>query len=317
MIWSLGLLAMRSLNASSGAAAYWTTSAPSIVRTSSGMLALATDPGATLERGEECADFAPHFGAAGKPAPVHADQSDELVTLIDRHQIIFRSDTGSVVPDAIDEQRGYIRLHHFQDGIGLLNVHPRFQRQQRFGGPGGTGVERDHSTVWRALEEESHINRNHQPVPLSVCKLKIRQELRAAWNSFVFCAALPVEKNRAGLAGADQFAAGGLDKMLVLGRQFAAAHFATLDRCSLARKLAKSCKRAFLQRWKRWSHISQRSAEWAQGTTQPCFGRSRVARRRQIRSASLRYPPLAPGSRPHRAPRLVWRIRAWILRSPL
>src|ERR1700723_2342096 len=126
MIWSFGLLAMRSLNASSGAAAYGTTSAPSIVRTSSGMLALATDPGAPLQRGEECADFAPQLGAAGKPAPVHADQSDELVTLIYRHQIIFRSDTASIVPDAVDQQRGYIRLHRFQDGIGLFNVHPRF-----------------------------------------------------------------------------------------------------------------------------------------------------------------------------------------------
>src|ERR1700733_7018524 len=308
---------MRSLNASSGAAAYGTTSAPSIVRTSSGMLALATDPGATLQRAEECADFAPHFGAAGKPAPVRADQSDQLVTLIDRHQIIFRSDTGSVVPDAIDEQRGYIRLHHFQDGIGLLNVHPRFQRQQRFGGPGGAGVERDHSSVWRALEEESHVNGNHQPVPLSVCKLKIRQELRAAWNSFVFCPALPIEENRAGLAGADQFAASRLDQMFVLGCQFAAAHFAALDGCALARKLAKSCKRAFLQRWKRWNHISHRSAAWARGTRRPCFGRSRVARRRQIRSAALRYLPLAPGSRQHQARRLVWLIRAWISRSPL
>src|ERR1700728_195100 len=126
MICSPGLLAMRSLNASSGAAAYWTTSAPSIVRASSGMFALATAPGATLERGEERADFAPHFGAAGKPAPMHADQSDELVTLIDRYQIIFRGDTGSMVPDAVDEQRGYVRLHRFQDGIGLLNIHPRF-----------------------------------------------------------------------------------------------------------------------------------------------------------------------------------------------
>src|ERR1700683_4951878 len=304
MIWSLGLLAMRSLNASSGAAAYGTTSAPSIVRTSSGMLALATNPGATLQRAEECADFAPHFGTAGKPAPVHADHSDQLVTLIDRHKIIFRSHTGSIVPDAVRQQRGYIRLHRFQDGVGLLNVHPRFQRQQRFGGPGGTGVERDHSSMWRALEEESHINGNHQSVPLSVGQLKIRQELRAAWNSFVFCAALPIEKNRAGLAGADQFAAGRLDQMLVLGCQLAAAHFAALHRwnaalngCTLARNLAKSRKRAFLQRWKRWNHISHRSAEWAPGTMRPCFGRSRVARRRQIRSAALRSLPRGPGRR--------------------
>src|SRR5271156_3559874 len=124
MIWSLGLLAMRSLNASSGAAAYWTTSAPSIVRTSSGMLALATDSGAALQRSEKCADFAPHFGAAGKPAPMGADQSDELVTFIDGDQIIFRGDRTAVVPDAVDEQRAHVGRHRLQDGIGLFDVHP-------------------------------------------------------------------------------------------------------------------------------------------------------------------------------------------------
>ena len=48
------------------------------------MCALATDSGAALQRGEESANFAPHFGPAGKPAPVGADQADELVTFIDR-----------------------------------------------------------------------------------------------------------------------------------------------------------------------------------------------------------------------------------------
>src|SRR5271163_4315801 len=100
---------MRSLKASNGAAAYWTTSAPSIVRTRSGMRALATDSGAALQRGEESADFAPHFGAAGKPAPVSADQADELVTFIYRDQIIVRGDGTAVVPDAVDEQRGAAR----------------------------------------------------------------------------------------------------------------------------------------------------------------------------------------------------------------
>src|SRR5580658_6022 len=103
MIWSFGLLAMRSLNASNGAAAYGTTSAPSIVRTSSGMLVLATDSGAALQRVEERANFAPHFGAAGKPAPMGADQSDELVTFVYWNQIIFRGDRTAVVSDAVDE----------------------------------------------------------------------------------------------------------------------------------------------------------------------------------------------------------------------
>src|SRR5271155_608591 len=316
MICSLGLLAMRSLNASNGAAAYWTTSAPSIVRTRSGMLALATDSGATLQRGEERADFAPHFGAAGKPAPVGADQSDQLVTFIYRDQIIFRGDGTAVVPDAVDEQRGHVRLHRFQDGIGLLDIHPGFQREQRFRRDGGTGVKRDHFSVRRAVEEECHFNGDHQSVPLGVGQLKIREELHAARNSFVFRAALPIEKNRAGLAGADQFAAGGLDEVFVLGKKLAAAHFAALDGRALARKLAKGCERAFLQRWKRRSHISHRSAGRARRTRRQCPGHLRVARGRQIQNATLRYRLLAPGSRQHPALRPVWPLGAWISPSP-
>src|SRR5277367_200243 len=163
MICSLGLLAMRSLNASNGAAAYWTTSAPSIVSTKSGMRALAADSGAALQRGEKRADFAPHFGAAGKSAPVGADQSDQLVTFINRDQVIFRGDGAAVVADAVDEQRGHVGFHRFQDGVGLLDIHPSFQRQQRFGGPGGTGVERDHLRVRRAVEEERHFDGTINP----------------------------------------------------------------------------------------------------------------------------------------------------------
>src|SRR5580658_3017285 len=115
---------MCSLNASNGAAAYCTTSAPSIVRTSSGMLALATDSGATLQRGEKRADFPPHFGAAGKPAPMGADQSDELVTFIYRDQIIFGGDGAAVVADAVDEQSGHVGLHRLQDVIGPFDIVP-------------------------------------------------------------------------------------------------------------------------------------------------------------------------------------------------
>ena len=65
------------------------------------------------------------------------------------------------------------------------------------------------------------------------------------------------------LARADQPAIGRLDQVLVLGGEFAAAHFAALDRRALAGKLPKRRKRAFLLRWKRGSHVSHRSAEFA------------------------------------------------------
>src|SRR5271156_2011233 len=112
--------------------------------------------------------------------------------------------------------------------------------------------------MWRALEEERHFNGNRQSVPLGVTKLKIREELHCARHSFVSGAALSIEQNQAGLTGAKQLAAGGLD-----GR-------------ALACKLAKCCERAFLQRWKRGRHISHRSAGRALRTTWPCAGCSPV-----------------------------------------
>ncbi len=60
--------------------------------------------------------------------------------------------------------------------------------------------------------------------------LKVRQKADAPRHALVLRLALAVEQDRAGIARADQLAAQRFQKMLVVGRQLLAAHFAALGR---------------------------------------------------------------------------------------
>src|SRR5580692_6985543 len=134
---------MRTLNDNSGAAANWTTSALSIVSTRSGMRALLTGSGSRFEMREERANFTPDFGAAGKSAPMHADQPDELVTFVDRNEIVLRGCGASDMPDAVDKQCHHVFLHFCQNRISLHKVSPGVQAEQRLRGPRRAGVQSD------------------------------------------------------------------------------------------------------------------------------------------------------------------------------
>src|SRR5450432_1347782 len=110
---------MRTLNPSSGAAAYCTTSTLSTVSCRSGMRALADESGPLLERCKKGVDLAPDLGATRQPVPVRADQADQLVALVDGHNVILRRVRTSTVPDTIDKQSGHIRFHLIQNWIRL------------------------------------------------------------------------------------------------------------------------------------------------------------------------------------------------------
>src|ERR1700745_71560 len=101
MISSHALFMTRTLNDSSGAAANWTTSALSIVSCRSGMGALFVEPRSLLEPGKKRGNLAPDFRAAGKPAPVGADQPNQLVALIDGNQVILGRGGTSDMSDSI------------------------------------------------------------------------------------------------------------------------------------------------------------------------------------------------------------------------
>ena len=58
-----------------------------------------------------------------------------------------------------------------------------------------------------AKKEERHVDRDHQPIPLSIGHAKAGERQDAPGNSPVFGAGLTAEKNGAGVAGAGEFSA--------------------------------------------------------------------------------------------------------------
>src|SRR5580704_279942 len=117
---------MRILNAISGAAAYGTASALSTVNCKLGMHALASDSRSLPQCGKESSNLPPDFRATRQPVPVHADETNQLVALIDRDEVILRRLRTSAKPNPIDEQGSHVGFHFVQDRVRLNNVRPRF-----------------------------------------------------------------------------------------------------------------------------------------------------------------------------------------------
>src|SRR5579862_7205874 len=119
-------LRMRSFKASSGDAEYCTGVAPSTANSRSGMRGLLPIGRVLAQIVEEAFDFAPHFIATGKTAPVAADQSREFVALVDRRDEIVAPAAG-----AIHQQRLHVGQKAIQLRIVAGHVVPRVQVQQR------------------------------------------------------------------------------------------------------------------------------------------------------------------------------------------
>src|SRR5579859_2176777 len=110
-------LVRRSLKANVGEAACCTTSTPSTWKFRSGMGSFfhagsAFDrDGPALQLSEELAQFLPNFRAPRQPFPMHANQTHELVALVDRKQVIFRGRMSPRVSQAVREQGFHVGLH--------------------------------------------------------------------------------------------------------------------------------------------------------------------------------------------------------------
>src|ERR1700722_12908425 len=104
---ALGSLAIRTLKASRGAAAYWTTSAFSTVSRRSGICAFFSEACSLLERSKKRADLAPDFGTPGEPAPVGAYQGHQFVALVDGNQIVLGRRGAARMPNAVDQQSAH------------------------------------------------------------------------------------------------------------------------------------------------------------------------------------------------------------------
>src|SRR5271155_3222990 len=101
---------MRSFKAIRGAAACAMASAASIWKCSSG-IALYLNA-SRLQLGEEVVDFLPYLRPPGEPTPVHADQADQPIALIDRSDEVLCRRTHAVDQKGLD-----IRLHLLQSGM--------------------------------------------------------------------------------------------------------------------------------------------------------------------------------------------------------
>src|SRR5271155_4862040 len=83
--------------------------------------------------------------------------------------------------------------------------------------------------------------------------MEIRQRQNAARDTFVFCPHA-AKKDRASIARAQQLATSWFDQVGMLGGNFGAAKFTTLDVFLAPHKLAESAKRV-LESWLNSSHV--------------------------------------------------------------
>src|SRR5277367_1804041 len=97
--------------------------------------------------GEESTDLCPDLGTSGEPAPVGADESDELVTLVDWRNVILGPGDAVSVPYPVDKQSFNIRPQRLQRRIVRRNFIPRFERQQGLDSAGWTGIKDNHPVL--------------------------------------------------------------------------------------------------------------------------------------------------------------------------
>src|SRR5262245_36587301 len=101
MLWMrscTGEFAICTVKASVGVAAYGTTLASVTRRVRAGTTRLGRFGGARIEILEEAIDGRPRLGAAAESPPLAANQADQAVAQVDRHDVI------AAAPDAVHEQ---------------------------------------------------------------------------------------------------------------------------------------------------------------------------------------------------------------------
>src|SRR6185436_8966515 len=96
-----GRLSMRSVNPSVGEAQKGTAPARSMEKRRSGTRGLGHGFGGGIEAGKEAPDFIPRFAAAGKAAPVRADDADQPVAGVDRREIVRRRRHAAQLSDPV------------------------------------------------------------------------------------------------------------------------------------------------------------------------------------------------------------------------
>src|SRR5271170_7786622 len=283
---SLDSFVIRSLNASSGAAANATGPALSTEMRRSGIRTLVMSPASFLQPAKKLAKLAPNFRAARKPPPMRADQTHQLVAFIDGREVILRRARPARRANTVCQQGYDVRFHFAQHRICLRDVIPCVEWQQRFDRPRRTRIKSNHFSVRAAVKKESHLDGNHQTFPLAVRHLKILKKQHRTRNTFVFCAALAIKQNCASTASANQFVRGWFNHVLMLGKQLTAAHLAAFHRRPLARDLPQLRKRVLGLPFQSGRHLNPRSVERVAQIAPPWPGLCNSASETNVEPAS-------------------------------
>src|SRR4030081_162246 len=230
------LSVIRTLRARVGVTAKVTTSAPSTAKSRSGIPGwrLADPLGPGFDVLEEAVDQLPDLGAAGQSPPARSDQTHQLIAAIDGDQVVVAR-----ASHPVDEQGLDVRLHLAQQGVGLLQLVPGLQTEQRLGGPGRTWIEGHDAPFHRAAKEEGHVDRDQQAVPELVRHQEPEQVQDSVADQAVAPVAMAAEQDGAGIAGTYQLPVLRLQEVAMPVTQGSAAEITLLHRLALGDQAAQ------------------------------------------------------------------------------
>src|SRR5271156_6328985 len=143
------------------------------------------------------------------------------------------------VTNTIDEQRFDVGPQLAENYILFDDLVPGVEREERLHGSGWAWIKRNDSTVDARMEEERHVDRDQQVVPLRVGHPEIGKKLRTAGDAPILTSGHCIEEGCAGFAGTDDLSRSELNPMRMLVPQVQAAQLAPFDGATGASELAK------------------------------------------------------------------------------
>src|SRR5215204_5083204 len=169
--------------------------------------------GALLQILEEPVYLLPYLPPSAEAPPVHPDKTDQAVALVHRDEEVL-----SGPPDPVYEERLNVTFHPLQHRVLGFEFLPGIQLQERLGRSHGARIECHDPLCRRAVEEDSHVDRDSQALPLRVLHLEVFEEQVAVWYEPVAALArrLPIEEDRTRPADAHDLTRGDLQQMPVL-----------------------------------------------------------------------------------------------------
>src|SRR5437763_10302315 len=176
---------------------------------------------------EETLQLLPQLPAAGESAPMGAHQPDERVAVVDRHEPVRAGAARTVHEQCLDVGR-----HRGEYRVGPFDLRPGVELELRLRRTHRARVVSDHAAGIRVMEEERHVNRNAQPLPLEVGELELQETEPPLWHQPVLAGAgrLAIEQKRARPARTDELAVAQIQQVPMAARQRRGTELAALSR---------------------------------------------------------------------------------------